>query len=187
MREMRFEMGEKNWLDVAILVVLLAVFVFGLFGVIGLRNNLAKAPTLSVALDDTTVTSADSIEVKGTATPGAKVQINGKDVQTDKSGNFSATETVNAGSNKMEVVAKNGNKTTTVDKQVVKEESDQSVAGATDGGQNTGNKPSGGQNGQNLNQSGPVENIWGIFGLTSIFVSLFYYFERRKFLVASSK
>jgi hypothetical protein len=90
----------------------------------------------------------------------------------DKDGNFSASVNLNNGENKLQVVAKNDSKQAEASKTVVKEES-KSVAGSATG---SAQNPTASNN---LNQSGPAENI-GVVGLAAIFMSLIYYKEKKR-------
>jgi hypothetical protein len=163
---------EKTWQEIAILIILLIFFVGGIIGIFAARKSLtgAQQPSVSVNLDDTTYTDKSSISVTGKADNAKTVTVNGQEVQTDKDGNFSASVSLNNGENKLAVVAKNDSKQAEANKTVVKEEN-KGVAGTS-----TGQAPA---IDNNLNQSGPTENI-GMVGLAAIFLSLVYYFEKKK-------
>lgn len=166
---------EKTWQEIAILIVLLIFFVGGIIGIFMARRSVVNSqqPSVAVNMEDTTYTDKSSITVTGKADNAKTVTVNGQEVQTDQDGNFSASVNLSNGENKLVVVAKNDSKTAEANKVVVKTEG-KSVAG-TSTGQNQAQPNSS----NNLNQSGPAENI-GMVGFAAIFLSLFYYFEKRK-------
>lgn len=173
-------MGEKNWLEIGILVALLIFFVLGLLGLMATRKSFTKAPALNVSLEDQTITDKESINITGKADSGSEVAVNDQTANVDSAGSFSFTEPLAEGDNKVTVTATKGGKTTTVDKTITRQAGEKSVQGTETGpvGETTGDQVAV-ENG-NLNESGPAEVVWGTTGLTMIVLSLIYYFEQKK-------
>lgn len=163
-----------SWKQVAILVFLLILFLIGIFGLLGLRRNLTKAPSVQVSMEDVTYTDKDKIAISGTTDKNADLKINGQPVPVGNDGSFSFDQALSEGNNTVKIEATSNGKTTTVEKTVVRQapastEAPQPQEGAR--------QP---QAGGELNNSGPIENIMGTFGLTAILLSYLRFRKIRK-------
>lgn len=159
-----------NWQDIFVILVLVACFFLGILGIFNLQKGFTQAPTLTVSLDDTTYTDSAKVKVEGKVDPGAILKVNGANVTPDNTGKFSATINLNNGENNVSFVATAGGKETKINKVIVLQTGNSAVAGAQTGP----------QTGENLNTSGPAENIMGTVGLTALVFSLVYFYKQKK-------
>jgi hypothetical protein len=156
------------WKDGIILAILALFFVIGILGIMGLRREGASPPALNVSLDDVTYTDKDQITVMGSTTKNAKLTVNGQTVKVDNNGNFSDNIQLNPGDNNITFESSLNNQKTDVSKKIVRQEGGQSVKSAQTGpGEQAATNE--------LNNSGPEDNIFGVFGLVSVIFVIIYY------------
>jgi hypothetical protein len=158
-------MDRSTLSQIIIPVVILILFVIGIYGVVRLRNNIGNnnPPTLSVNVEENSKTTNDKLVLSGT-TSAQDITVNGNKVDVDKEGNFSYQVPLNPGENKITATATANGKTTTLERTIVRE----GTVAAT--------PPPGGA--QGLTESGPAENI-GIVGLTGLIIAGYYYLRSR--------
>lgn len=166
--------------QIGILIILIVLFVIGIIGLMSVRKNISKAPTLEVNLEDSTQTDQEKITISGKTNKSAKLTINGQEIPVSSDGTFSVEQALSEGENTIKAEATLDSKTTTVEKKVTKTSVEKNVVVTpTPSNGNSGNQVTTPTNNGELNSTGPVENILGIFGLTMILVSYLYYRETK--------
>ena len=140
-------------------VLILILFVVGIYGVVRLRNNIDKEPTLDVSVEDNSATTNDTLDLAGT-TSARDLTINNNKVNVANDGSFSYQVILNKGANKLTFVATTNGKSTTIERTITRE---------------VVSVPSS----DNLTDSGPAENI-GIVGLTGLIFAGYYYLASKR-------
>lgn len=155
---------EKSTLSQIIIpIIILILFIVGIYGVLRLRDSIAQPPEVTVNVEDEAVVTQETYVVTGT-TEAEELYINNNKVEIAEDNSFSYQVPLVVGENTITVKATSNGKTTEFTKTITRTAPVAKTPPATSA--------------NDLSDSGPAENI-GIVGLAGTILAGYLYTRTR--------